>query len=135
MYNATSKKLAYYISYEDGTYTKRADISVPQSAIDAQTPGSEISFGKSWSGTGGTNFSGAAYDGTLADWVLSPHAWTELQIQEYFSVGPDQLSTLDVWDRITSYIVPGTQFPEVIDLKGTLSGGLLHNGSADDFVP
>ena len=66
---------------------------------------------------------------------LAPHAWTELQIQEYFSVGPDQLSKLDVWDWITSYIVPGTEFPAVIDLKGSLSGGALHNGQPTDFVP
>ena len=135
VYDATTKTLQYFISYQVGSYSRKANISIPQTAIDGQAPGNEISFGKPWDGPGGTSFSGAGYDGTLADCVLSPHAWTELQIQEYFSVGPDQLSTLDVWDRITSYIVPGTEFPAVIDLKGSLSGGALHNGQPTDFVP
>ena len=43
---AASKKLAYYISYEDGSYSRRANVSVPQSAIDSQTPGPELAFSK-----------------------------------------------------------------------------------------
>ena len=133
VYNATEKKLAYYISYEDGSYTRKANISVPQTAIDGQTPGDELSFSKLWSGTGGQAFSGTAYQGVLADWALSPHAWTELEIQEYFSVGPAQLPSLNVWDKIDSFIAPG-EYPSVIDTKGVLTDGVFYNGSPDDFV-
>ena len=133
VYNATEKKLAYYISYEDGSYTRKANISVPQTAIDGQTPGAELSFSSAWSGTGGSAFSGTAYQGVLADWALSPHAWTEVEIQEYFSVGPDQLSSLNVWDKITSFIAPG-EYPAVIDTKGVLTDGVFYNGSPDDFI-
>ena len=107
VYTAASKKLAYYISHEDGSYSKRADISVPQSAIDVQTPGAELCFSKPWTGTGGVNFSGTAYQGVLSDWALSPYVWTELEIQEYFSVGPEELPSLNVWNKISSFIVPG----------------------------
>ena len=133
VYTASTKTLAYYISYEDGSYTRKASISVPQSAIGGQAPGDELSFASPWTGTGGTAFSAAAYRGVLSVWMLSPYAWTELQIQEYFSVGPEQLPSLNAWDNISSVIVPGV-YPEVIDTKGVLTGGGFYNGSPDDFV-
>ena len=133
VYTAATKKLAYYISYEDGSYTRRADISVPQSAIDAQTPGSELSFGKAWSGTGGAGFSGGPYEGVLADWVVFPHALTEEELDEYFSVPADELETLDLWDKVSSFIVPGV-YPALVDVKGKLTNGALLNGEPSDFV-
>ena len=117
-----------------GLLLEKANISVPSSAIDAQTPGPELSFSRSWTGTGGVSFSGTAYQGVLSGWVLSSgHAWTELEIQEYFSVPPEQLASLQVYSKITSCIEPG-EYPAVIDTKGVLTGGALYNGSPDDFV-
>ena len=133
VYTAATKKLAYYISYADGSYTRRADISVPDTAIAAQTPGPELSFGKAWSGTGGAAFSGGPYEGVLADWVVSPHAWTTEELDEYFSVGADELETLDLWDKVSSFIIPGA-YPALVDVKGNLSNGALLNGEASDFV-
>ena len=133
VYTAATKKLAYYISYETGSYSSRANISVPQSAIDAQTPGADLSFSRPWTGTGGASFSGTAYQGVLSSWACSPHAWTELEITQYFSVGPEELPNLDLWDKISSFIVPG-EYPTVTDVKGTLTGGALINGSPSDFV-
>ena len=127
------KKLAYYISYDAGSYSSRANISVPQSAIDAQTPGADLSFSGPWTGTGGASFSGTAYQGVLSSWACSPHAWTELEITQYFSVGPEELLNLHLWDKISSFIVPG-EYPTVTDVKGTLTGGALINGSPSDFV-
>ena len=71
------------------------------------TPGPERAFGKPWGGTGGTSFSGGCYEGALCGWVLSPHAWTEVELVEYFSVPSDELETLDLWDKVSSFIVPG----------------------------
>ena len=75
----------------------------------------------------------AVYQGVLADWALSPYAWTELVIQEYFSVGPEELPNLNVWDKISSFIVPG-DYPAVIDVKGRLTDGALINGDPSGFV-
>ena len=74
-----------------------------------------------------------AYQGVLADWMLSPHAWTELQIQQYFSVAAEQLPSLDLWSKVSSFVVPG-EYPAVTDLKGNLTAGALINGVATDFV-
>ena len=80
VYTASEKKLCYYISYADGSYSRKANISIPQSYIDAQAPGPELAFGKSWEGTGGVSFSGSEYEGILTHWVLSPHAWTDEEL-------------------------------------------------------
>ena len=47
-----SRKLCYYISYADGSYSRRANISVPQTAIDEQALGNELVFGKIRTGPG-----------------------------------------------------------------------------------
>ena len=132
-YTAADRKLAYYISYADASYTRRADISVPQTAIDAQTPGSELSFGKAWSGSGGAAFSGGAYQGVLADWVVFPHALTTEELDAYFAVPADELETLDLWDKVSSFIIPGV-YPALVDVKGKLSNGALLNGDPSGFV-
>ena len=79
------------------------------------------------------SFSGSAYEGVLSDWVLSPHAWTEEELNEYFSVPADQLPGLDLWDKVSSFIVPGN-YPALTDVKGDLTGGALLNGEPSEFV-
>ena len=77
---------------------------------------------------------GAPYGpATLSDWVLSPHAWTDLEITEFFSKPPEQLPSLPLYEKITSWLKPGV-YPEVIDFKGALTGGALYGGSPADFV-
>ena len=106
---------------------------MPQTAIDAQTPGPELSFGKAWSGTGGAAFSGGAYEGVLADWVVFPHALTSEELDAYFAVPADELDTIDLWDKVSSFIIPGV-YPALVDVKGNLSSGALLNGDPSDFV-
>ena len=50
-----------------------------------------------------------------------------------FSVGPDQLPSLNVGDKISSFTAPG-EYPAVIDTKGVLTDGVFYNGLPDDFV-
>ena len=132
-YDSNEKKLAYYISYEDGSYSRKANITVPQSAIDAQTPGPELAFSKPWSGQGGAAFSGSCYEGVLSHWILSPHAWTEEELVKYFASAIEDLPTLALYDKVSSYIVPGV-YPNLTDLKGTLSNGQLIGGEEADFL-
>ena len=133
VYTASTRKLQYFLSYEAGVYARWGNITVPQTAIDGQTVDDTVSFGKPWSGPGGFNFSGSPYHATLSDWVLSPHAWTDLEIAEFFSEPPEQLPSLPLYEKISSWLKPGT-YPEVIDFKGTLTNGSLYNGSPADFV-
>ena len=115
-------------------YARWGNITVPQTAIDGQTVDEKLCFGKPWSGPGGFNFSGAPYGpATLSDLVLSDHAWTDLEIAEFFSVPPEQLPSLPLYEKVSSWLKPGV-YPEVIDFKGALTGGALYGGSPADFV-
>ena len=69
----------------------------------------------------------------LCDWVVSPHAWTEEELDEYFSVPLDELETLDLWDKVSSFIIPA-QYPNLRHVKGNLTNGALINGEPSDFV-
>ena len=134
VYTASTRKLQYFISYEAGVYARWGNITVPQTAIDGQAVDSKVCFGKPWSGPGGFNFSGSPYGpATLSDWVLSNHAWTDREIAESFSEAPDQLPAVSIYEKITSWLKPGV-FPEVVDVKGALTGGALYGGSPADFV-
>ena len=92
-----------------------------------------LQFSRSWEGTGGTAFSGSAYEGVLTHWVLSPYAFIEEELIEYFSVPADELPTLDLYDKVSSFIAPGV-YPEVKDIKGNLPDGQLINGEPSDFL-
>ena len=132
VYSATTKKLEYYISYEVGVFQRWANVTVPQTAIDAQTVGPGLCFSKPWTGPGGFAFSGTPYQGTLSDWILSPYAFTPVDVQEFSkSTMPSDLSFYD--SKITSWLKPGV-YPTVTDVKGTLSDGALYNGQPEDFV-
>ena len=133
VYDSTEKKLAHYISYADGPYSRKANISIPQTYIDAQTPGPELAFSRAWSGTGGVAFSGSDYEGVLTHWVLSPHAWADEELVEYFASPIEDLPTLALWDKVSSFIVPGV-YPVVKDIKGNLTDGALINGEPSDFL-
>ena len=69
----------------------------------------------------------------MSDWVCSPHAWTTEELDEYFSVPADELPTLDLWDKVSSFIVPGV-YPALMDVKGALTNGALLNGEPSYFV-
>ena len=66
---------------------------------------SSLSDEELWrSGAGGAAFSGGAYEGVLAAWVVFPHALTTEELDEYFPVPADELETLDLWDKVSSFI-------------------------------
>ena len=73
VYTAATIHFQYFILYEEGVYTRKANLTVSQTAVDAQTVGPEMAFGKPWTGTpSGIAWSGAAYMCTLKNCVLSP---------------------------------------------------------------
>ena len=133
VYTAAEKKLCYYISYADGSYSRKANISIPQTYIDEQTPSSQLEFSKAWSGTGGVGFSGTGYQAIMTHWVLSPHAWSDEELVQYFASPIEDLPTLPLYGKVSSYIVPGV-YPNSTDVKGTLGSGQLIGGEEADFL-
>ena len=65
--------------------------------------------------------------------MLSPHAWSDEELVEYFASPIEDLPTLALWDKVSSFIVPGV-YPEVKDIKGNLTDGALINGEPSDFL-
>ena len=39
-----------------------------------------------------------------------------------------------IYEKITGWLKPGSVYPEVVDVKGALTGGALYGGSPADFV-
>ena len=134
VYTAATRYLQYFISYDLGSYQRWANILVPQTAVDAQTVGPELTVSKPWTGTpSGLAWSGAANIGTMNNWVLSPHAWSPVELTECFSQSSNDLPSLSFYHKVSSWIRPGV-YPAVYDVKGVLSGGTFHNGLPSDFV-
>ena len=77
-----------------GSYSRKANISIPQTYIDEQTPSTQLEISKSCSGTGGSAFSGTGYQAIMTHWVLSPHAWSEEELVQYFAAHIEDLPTL-----------------------------------------
>ena len=105
---------------------------MPQSAIDAHTLGPELAYSKAWEEAGGVGFSGSGYEGVLTHWVASPYAWTEEELANYFSVPADERPALALWDKVSSFIVPGV-YPSLTGVKGALTNGQLINDEPADF--
>ena len=105
---------------------------MPQTAIDEQILGPELAFSKPWSGTGGTAFSGTNYQAIMTHWVLSPHAWSGEELVQYFASPIEDLPTLPLYDKVSSYIVPGV-YPNLTGVKGTLSDSALIGGEEAYF--
>ena len=63
---------------------------------------------------------------------MSAHAWTEEELDAYFSVPADELETLDLWDKVSIFIIPGV-YPTLVDVKDKLTNGALINGDPPDL--
>ena len=50
-----------------------------------------------------------------------------------FASPAGELDTLDLWDKVSSFIVPAA-YPALVDVKGKLTNGALLNGEPSDFV-
>ena len=142
VYCATTKRLKYYIGEPStGSYAMRANLAIPQTMIDGQDITGGLKIGESWSGTGGSNFSGVNWNGGVNNLIGSDLKFTGPFIEEYFqnqAVDPDNpdsfFTSAEFYPDLTFYCKLGEDaYPTVSDEKGTLTGGELFNGSADDF--
>jgi len=143
-YDSSSKRLKYFLGDPStGVYAQRANLAIPQSMVDGQNLGADLDIGKSWTGVGGSYFSGVNWNGGVNNLVASNIAFTGPFIEEYFqdqsgdpdAPSSDSFTTAEYYPDLCAFAKLGEDtFPSVTDEKGNITGGALINGSADDFV-
>lgn len=142
VYCQSTKRLKYYIGDPStGSYAMRANLAIPQSMIDSQNITGGLCIGKSWSGTGGSFFSGVNWNGGVNNLIGSELKFTTPFIEEYFqnqSSDPDNpdafFTQAEFYADLSFYCKLGEDtYPDVTDEKGTLTNGELYNGASDDF--
>ena len=65
--------------------------------------------------------------------MASEYAWSEEELVEYFGSHIEDLPTLPLYDKVSSFITPGV-YPNLVDAKNTLTNGQLINGEEADFL-
>jgi len=142
VYCASTKRLKYYLGEPStGSYAMRANLAIPQTMIDGQDITGGLKIGDNWSGVGGSYFSGVNWNGGVNNLIGSDIKFTAPFVEEYFqnqSVDPDNpdafFTSAEFYPDLTFYCKLGEDaYPTVSDEKGTLTGGELFNGAADDF--
>ena len=134
MYDHTAMKLSYYLgSRTEGTYTRRAHISIPQTMVDTQVNGGNLSISSSFGGPGGGTFSGVRLDRTGVDNLIAfTSVLDDAQIAEMFA--STEHAGLSFYSSVFACASLGEEaYPTVLDKKGNLQNGVLSGGSADDF--
>ena len=133
-YSVATGRVKYYLGEPStGVFAMRANVAIPASMVSGQSVGTELQIGQSWSGTGGSNFSGFNWDGGVNNLIVADTELTGPQVTEYFQTGED-FTTHEYYPDLTSYCRLGEDtYPNVVDDKGNMTGGVLVNGAADDF--
>ena len=142
-YSATDKRLKYYLGDPAaGTFAMRANLSIPQSMIDAQNIAGGLCIGKPWSGVGGSGFSVFNWDGGVNNLIVSDIVMSGPALDEYFqdqsgdpdAPSSDSFTTAEYYPDLTAFCKLGEDtYPQVVDVKGNITGGSLINGTAEDF--
>ena len=132
-YNHTTQKLEYFIGEKGGSYSRKSNISIPNSFATVQILGPGLEFGKPFSGEGGAGFSSIHWMGGVGDMIISKHSWNTAQVTEYFSITDKDFSTLSYYDQeVYAWLKPGV-YPTLIDAKGNVPNGEFIGGSASDY--
>ena len=143
-YEAATRRLKYYLGDPaTGVYAQRANLAIPQSMVDGQNIGGNLCIGKSWTGPGGSTFSGINWDGGVNNLILSDIVLSGPFIDQIFqdqsgdpdAPSSDSIITAEYFDDLVAFCKLGEDtYPNVVDSKGNLTGGALINGTAEDFV-
>ena len=133
-YDHTTKRMAYWLQeVAGGTFARRANILVPDSAIAAQGLGNDFCFGKAWTGEGGALFSGDWWNGGVNNLIAAKEVLTDDDLAEYFQSG-QPIDEMALFPKLTTWAKLGEQaYPTLLDEKGTLTGGSLIGGAPSDF--
>ena len=142
VYCSSTQRLKYYLGDPStGSYAMRANLYIPTSMVTGQNIAGGLKIGDSWTGVGGSNFSGINWNGGVNNLIGSSIQFTGPFIQEYFQnqavdpENPDAFFTgAEFYPDLSFYCKLGEDvYPNVTDQKATLTNGQLYNGSNDDF--
>ena len=142
VYCASTQRLKYYLGDPaTGSYAMRANLSIPTSMVTGQNITGGLKIGENWTGTGGSYFSGVNWNGGVNNLIGSNIQFTSPFIEEYFqnqSSDPDNpdafFTQAEFYPDLTFYCKLGEDtYPTVSEEKGSLTGGEVFNGAADDF--
>jgi hypothetical protein len=135
VYTAADRKLKYFIGDPStGGFAQRANLTIPQTMVDGQNIVGGLDIGKPFTGVGGAGFSGVNWEGGVNNLIVSGLALTGPHLTEYFQTG-EEFTEMDLYADLAAYCKLGEDaYPNISDEKGLLTGGVLVNGAADDFV-
>ena len=127
-YDHLTARLKYYLGNPaTGTYAMRANLAVNATVIAGNSADGTLSIGK---GVGSI----VHWDGGINNLVISDQVLVGPQVDEFFQTGED-FTTHEYYPDLTSYCRLGEDtFPAVVDDKGNVTGGVLVNGTSEDFA-
>ena len=127
-YDHLTARLKYYLgSPATGTYAMRANLLVNATVVAGNSADATLSIGK---GVGSI----IHWDGGINNLVISNQVLVGPQVDEFFQTGED-FNTHEYYPDLTSYCRLGEDtFPAVVDDKGNVTGGVLVNGTSEDFA-
>ena len=127
-YDHLTTRLKYYLgSPATGTYAMRANLLVNSTVVTGNSADGTLSIGK---GVGAI----VHWDGGINNLVISNQVLVGPQVDEFFQTGED-FNTHEYYPDLTSYCRLGEDtFPAVVDDKGNVTGGVLVNGTSEDFA-
>jgi hypothetical protein len=127
-YDHLTTRLKYYLGNPaTGTYAMRANLLVNSTVVAGNSADATLSIGK---GAGAI----INWDGGINNLVISNQVLVGPQVDEFFQTGED-FTTHEYYPDLTSYCRLGEDtFPAVVDDKGNVTGGILVNGTSEDFA-
>ena len=132
MYDHIEKKLSYYLGARStGTYARYAHIAIPQTMIDEQINGGNLTVSGSFGGPGGATFQGVRLLNTgVNNMIATTGTLDDTQIAEYMSA--TELHTLSF--PLFAYAKLGeAAYPTIVDTMSNLTGGTFSGGTAADY--
>ena len=127
-YDASTQRLKYYLGNPvTGVYAMRANLLVSASTIAGNSPDATLKVGQ------GSGHGGIYWDGGINNMIVSDKVLVGPQIDEFFQTGED-FTSHEYYPDLTSYLRLGEDtFPNVVDDKGAITGGILAGGTSEDF--
>ena len=119
VYDHTTLKLSYYAgSRTSGVYSRKAHISIPQTMVDLQQNGGNLTISGTFGGPGGATFSGTRLDRTGVDkFVAFTSALDNDQIAELFQSSDH--TSLSCYSSVFACASLGEEaYPTVLYKKG-----------------
>ena len=132
VYDHVAKKLSYYLGDRStGAYGRRAHITIPQTMIDEQVNGGNLTISGNFVGPGGGTFNGVRLLNTGVDQMIATTtALDDTQVAEYMDSSDHYTLSFSLF----AFACLGEEaYPTVTDKLNNLHGGTFSGGSASDF--